>query len=205
MRTRLGVGRWDGGIDGEVERGRLVPKLAEMFPLKAAPSAILRVGRMGQAPTRRRAVRGRFPLLIARVLARRFSRASLGVRVLLLWALVGAAPAAANTISVNGTGDVVANDGQCTLREAITAANTDTASGNASGECAVSGADTIVVPAGTHEETLTGFEDSNAGGDFDLYSDLTIQGAGWGTLSSTVTRSTGCSTCSSSHLARPRL
>jgi CSLREA domain-containing protein len=126
-------------------------------------------------------VRGRFQLSIARVLASRFSRASLGVWVLVLWALVGAAPAAANTINVNSTADVIANDGQCTLREAITAANTDTASGNASGECpAGSGADTIVVPAGTYKETLTGFEDSNAGGDFDLYSDLTIQGAGSG-------------------------
>lgn len=51
----------------------------------------------------------------------------------------------AATITVNSTADNVANDGACTLREAITAANTDTASGAAAGECAAgSGADDIV-------------------------------------------------------------
>ena len=35
----------------------------------------------------------------------------------------------AATITVNSLDDTVANDGQCTLREAIIAANTDTASG----------------------------------------------------------------------------
>jgi CSLREA domain-containing protein len=51
----------------------------------------------------------------------------------------------AATITVNSTADVAANDGVCTLREAITAANTDTASGAAPGECAAgSGADDIV-------------------------------------------------------------
>jgi CSLREA domain-containing protein len=39
-------------------------------------------------------------------------------------------------IVVNSTADVAANDGQCTLREAITAANTNTASGAMAGECA---------------------------------------------------------------------
>src|SRR5205085_11158351 len=40
-----------------------------------------------------------------------------------------------NTINVNSLADVAANDGQCTLREGITAANADTASGAAAGEC----------------------------------------------------------------------
>ena len=40
-----------------------------------------------------------------------------------------------NTINVNSLADVAANDGQCTLREAITAANANTASGAAAGEC----------------------------------------------------------------------
>ncbi|MBI1299675.1 CSLREA domain-containing protein, partial [bacterium] len=40
------------------------------------------------------------------------------------------------SIVVNTTNDVVANDGFCSLREAITAANTDTSSGATSGECA---------------------------------------------------------------------
>src|SRR4051794_3140538 len=52
--------------------------------------------------------------------------------VCLCFALVAAQAA---TITVNSTADVAANDGQCTLREAIIAANTNTASGAAAGEC----------------------------------------------------------------------
>ena len=44
-------------------------------------------------------------------------------------------------IIVNSTSDVAANDGLCTLREAITAANTNSASGTASGECRAGGTD----------------------------------------------------------------
>lgn len=51
----------------------------------------------------------------------------------------------ASTITVNSAADTAANDGLCTLREALTAANTDTASGALTGECvAGSGADDIV-------------------------------------------------------------
>lgn len=51
---------------------------------------------------------------------------------------------AASTIVVNSTSDTSADDGSCTLREAIEAANTDSASGVATGECiAGSGMDTI--------------------------------------------------------------
>ena len=39
-------------------------------------------------------------------------------------------------IVVNSSADTVADDGVCTLREAITAANSDTASGATAGECA---------------------------------------------------------------------
>lgn len=58
---------------------------------------------------------------------------------------LGLAPLSwAATITVTSTADIAANDGVCTLREAITAANTDTASGAASGECAAgSGTDDI--------------------------------------------------------------
>lgn len=50
----------------------------------------------------------------------------------------------AATLTVNSTADTVADDGECTLREAITAANSDTASGVTAGECiAGSGSDTI--------------------------------------------------------------
>ncbi|MGH1345358.1 MAG: CSLREA domain-containing protein [Nannocystales bacterium] len=52
-------------------------------------------------------------------------------------------------ILVNDLTDVVSNDGRCTLREAITAAETDTASGSASGECgAGSGTDIVSLPSG---------------------------------------------------------
>jgi CSLREA domain-containing protein len=56
-------------------------------------------------------------------------------------------PVAAATIGVNTTADVVADDGLCSLREAITAANTDTA---VTGCSAGSGADVIQIPAGTY-------------------------------------------------------
>jgi CSLREA domain-containing protein len=48
--------------------------------------------------------------------------------------------ASANAITVNSTGDSAANDGTCTLREAITAANTNTISGAMANECAAGGA-----------------------------------------------------------------
>jgi CSLREA domain-containing protein len=60
-----------------------------------------------------------------------------------MWGLVlayASSPARAETIPVNSTADPGADDGECTLREAITSANTDTASG---GCVAGSGADTI--------------------------------------------------------------
>jgi len=46
-----------------------------------------------------------------------------------------AASTAVATITVNDPGDVAADDGKCTLREAIIAANTNTASGAMAGEC----------------------------------------------------------------------
>jgi CSLREA domain-containing protein len=54
---------------------------------------------------------------------------------------------ASTTIAVSTNSDTVANDGFCSLREAIAAANTDAASGTSVGECpAGSGSDTITVP-----------------------------------------------------------
>lgn len=50
----------------------------------------------------------------------------------------------AANLTVNSTADTTANDGVCTLREAITSANSDTASGATGGECiAGNGNDTI--------------------------------------------------------------
>src|SRR5436309_2502805 len=61
-------------------------------------------------------------------------------------ALIISVPASAAVITVTGIGDTVANDGICTLREAITAANTHAATGG----CAAGdfGIDTITFNIG---------------------------------------------------------
>ena len=51
---------------------------------------------------------------------------------------------AASTIVVNSTADDQDNDGECTLREAIVASNTDTASGALAGECIAGSGDDII-------------------------------------------------------------
>ncbi len=70
------------------------------------------------------------------------------------------------SFTVTTTDDELNSDGDCSLREAIQAANTDTAVD----ACAAgSGADTITVPAGIY--TLTA-------GDLNVTTDLTVNGAG---------------------------
>jgi CSLREA domain-containing protein len=60
-------------------------------------------------------------------------------------------PASAASITVNSFTDVVADDGKCTLREAIKAANQDNPSGSMPEECpAGSGADVVSLPAGMY-------------------------------------------------------
>ena len=85
----------------------------------------------------------------------------------------------AATISVNTTDDELNSDGNCSLREAIQAANTDSAvDACPSG----SGADTITLPAGFYTLTIPGAaEQDNATGDLDITDDLTINGEGAGT------------------------
>lgn len=89
-------------------------------------------------------------------------------RVLALAGLyVPAAWAAA--ISVNTTTDEINRDGDCSLREALQAANADTAvdacpAGN--------GADTIILPAGTYTLTIAG--SSTTAGDLDITDDVTF-------------------------------
>ncbi len=69
-----------------------------------------------------------------------------------------------------GNGICADASGACSLRAAISEAN------------ALAGADTITLPAGTYTETLVSAnENLNAGGDFDIASDITINGAGAGT------------------------
>jgi CSLREA domain-containing protein len=85
-------------------------------------------------------------------------------------------PVRAATITVNTTSDEVNNDDDCSLREAIIAANTDVA---VSGCLAGNGADTVNIPAGTYAFTLSGADENGAlTGDLDILEDLTIIGAG---------------------------
>jgi len=85
--------------------------------------------------------------------------------------------ASAATFVVNSTADVIdaaagngicetATAGECTLRAAISEAN------------ALAGDDIITLPAGTYTQTLTGSENVNASGDWDVTSNITIDGAG---------------------------
>ncbi|MGI8427388.1 MAG: choice-of-anchor Q domain-containing protein [Actinomycetota bacterium] len=89
----------------------------------------------------------RLPRKARRALQRRWRRSLGGLAV--LWAL-GQAPALAATISVDGT--------TCTLVDAITAANNDTASGNCP---AGSGADTIELNSGSTHTLTTVNNDTN--------------------------------------------
>lgn len=105
-------------------------------------------------------------------------------RGLIGWLLVGVvavtavfiAPVHATDITVTTTADEVNSDGDCSLREAVLAANGDTAvdacpAGN--------GADTIILPAGEFIFSLAGSgENSALTGDLDILDDLTIIGAG---------------------------
>ena len=81
-------------------------------------------------------------------------------------ALIAPGSAGAATIPVTTQADAVAADGQCSLREAVTAANADSA---ANGCPAGSGTDTIELPAGLY--TLSG-------GQLVASKPLTLRGAG---------------------------
>jgi CSLREA domain-containing protein len=92
----------------------------------------------------------------------------------------GPAPAGAplTGILVNTTSDELDNDGNCSLREAIQAANLDLAVDACP---AGQGHDTIILPAGLYILTRAGGdEDDNATGDLDVKSDLAIAGGGAG-------------------------
>lgn len=86
--------------------------------------------------------------------------------MVLTTALVFVQPVYAAGISVNTTTDELNNDGDCSLREAIQAANT-----NAAVDACVAGSsnDIIYLPSGTYTININGSsEDANATGDFDI-------------------------------------
>jgi CSLREA domain-containing protein len=82
----------------------------------------------------------------------------------------------AATINVNDTNDELDADGSCSLREAIQSANTDT---GVDGCSAGSGADTLLLPAGTYTLSIApvGDADDNLSGDLDILSDVSLLGA----------------------------
>ena len=106
---------------------------------------------------------------------------------LLLLALAVGAPGgqplqAATMITVTTLADELNVDGDCSLREAINAANLNTA---VDGCPAGSGDDLITLAGGTYALTIAGSDDANASGDLDIAPAaatdlLTIQGAGAG-------------------------
>jgi uncharacterized repeat protein (TIGR01451 family)/CSLREA domain-containing protein len=103
----------------------------------------------------------------------------LGLTLTLLWLVGDDTPVArAVNIVVQTPRDGVVDNSSCTLREAIIAANTDTAVDT----CAAGGAnDYISLKTNTYVLTVTGTaEDASATGDLDITDMLTIEGAGPG-------------------------
>lgn len=87
-----------------------------------------------------------------------------------------ATSASAATINVTTTDDAIVANGLCSLREAITAANTNAAF---MGCTAGSGADVILLSAAEYRFDIGGSgENANASGDLDIRSDMSILGAG---------------------------
>ena len=106
----------------------------------------------------------------------RFAAVVTGLVMAALMVLLYSSAAAGATINVNTTADELNADSDCSLREAVQAANTDAA---VDGCTAGTGADTVVLPAGIYVLTRIGAnEGANASGDLDVLSDITIEGAG---------------------------
>ncbi len=83
-----------------------------------------------------------------------------------------------STITVNTTSDELNNDGDCSLREAIQAANTN----SPVDACPMGiGGDKIILPEGVYTLSRAGTdEDNNQIGDLDIRGNLVIQGAAQG-------------------------
>ena len=113
--------------------------------------------------------------MVKRIAARTMTPVVLGIIVASL-----GLPLRAADIEVSTTLDELADDGYCSLREAVIASNTDSASGVMAGECvAGSGTDTIILQAETYNLTRGGGgEDASMVGDLDILDSVRIQGAG---------------------------
>jgi CSLREA domain-containing protein len=99
----------------------------------------------------------------------------LTVGLVVTGSLALATPARAGTIAVTTQADEYnTNPAACALREAIEAANADTAFG---GCTAGSGPDTITIPAGTYVLSITGV-DGNSTGDLNVESEITLDPTG---------------------------
>ena len=91
-------------------------------------------------------------------------------------------PVHATTIAVTTTTDELNTNGNCSLREAVRAANTNVAvDACPAGEN--NQTDTITVPAGTYTLTVVGNDNDGTAGDLDILGnsavdDLVISGAG---------------------------
>jgi CSLREA domain-containing protein len=120
----------------------------------------------------------------------------------LVFVLSSHKPVAAETnlIYVNTTNDVVADDGFCSLREAVIAANTNIASGLQAGECPAGSAtetDVILLTAGEmYDLTIAGAGNNNAQtGDLDILNnpnvDVDIRVVALGAGGAAVVRSVG--------------
>ena len=119
-------------------------------------------------------------------MSRLLERLSFVLIALLIGLVAAAHPSrmvrAETIIQVNSQADQVQNDGNCTLREALLAANTNTAV-DACPAGASATADRIRVPAGTYTLALVGpAENLNQTGDLDITSSLVLEGSGsWAT------------------------
>ncbi|HEY0738541.1 MAG TPA: CSLREA domain-containing protein [Herpetosiphonaceae bacterium] len=100
----------------------------------------------------------------------------LGLIALFIVGLAISQPAHAATLTVTTDADELNNDGDCSLREAIRAANL-----NVQVDSCVAGTstDVINIPGGVYLLTLDGADDDTAAlGDLDLLGNLTLSGAG---------------------------
>ncbi len=102
------------------------------------------------------------------------------VLVLLGLAVLGAGALPATDIQVDTTLDEVADNGNCTLREAILAANTNLAvDGCDAGQAGPPNTDRVLIPAGLYVLSVgASGEDDGEEGDLDLTDNVSVEGAG---------------------------